>query len=263
MRDKINYEKLYKEERRRFEVQINQLKSEMELLKKKIEWLEKRNAELERRDNYHDGPNTPANGDSLTRKKSRKMRQENYKPTGRKPGGQPGHKGTTRKFTIDRQVEHGFDRCPSCGSEDIHIAHTEKIPITEMPPPVKPETIEHIYHTYTCDVCDVGKFTHKKHMPKEGEYGRSVIARVVRNFSDRMPNRMNADRLKHDGLPMSNGTIQAILNRVADSLYAPAEQIKQSIQKCDILNVDETSARYNDMAVDVSRSANQNKLLSN
>ena len=65
---------------------------------KKIEWLEKRNNELERRDNYHDGSNTPANGDSLTRKKSRKMRQENYKSTSRKPGGQPGHKHILPRF---------------------------------------------------------------------------------------------------------------------------------------------------------------------
>ena len=247
MNDKINYKKLYKEEHRRFEVQINQLKAEMELVKKqfleKIEWQEKRNAELERRDNYHDGPNTPANGDSLTRKKSRKMRQENYKPTGRKPGGQPGHKGTTRKFAIDRQVEHRFDMCPNCGSENIHVVHTEKIPITEMPPPVKPETIEHIYHTYACDRCNSGKFAHKKNLPEHGEYGRSVITKVVRNLCDRMPNRMNANHLKYNGLLMSNGTIQGILNRVADSLYMPAEQIKKLIQKCDILNVDETSAR--------------------
>lgn len=64
-----------------------------------------------------------------------------------------------------------------------------------------------------------------------------------------MPNRMNADHLKHDGLQMSNCTIRGILNRVADSLCAPAEQIKQSIQKCDILNVDETSARYDSKTV--------------
>ena len=77
-----------------------------------IEKLEEKINNFQRRDNDHDGTNTPANGESLTRKTSRRIRQERYEPTGRKPGGQPGHQGTIRRVDVDKYVEHTLDECP-------------------------------------------------------------------------------------------------------------------------------------------------------
>ena len=70
-----------------------------------------------------------------------------------------------------------------------------------------------------------------KNIPEEDEYGCSVIAIVIRNFTVRILYNMNTDRLKHDGFPMPNGAIHAILNRVGNVPSTPDGEIKQLIQK--------------------------------
>jgi len=81
------------------------------------------------------------------------------RPTGRKPGGQPGHKGKARKpfkpEEVDRSVELHPDRCGTCDSAlrgadsiDGPVRHQ----IVEIPP-VAAQVIEYVLHRIRCRRC--------------------------------------------------------------------------------------------------------------
>ena len=71
-----------------------------QIIKKQDEQIKK----LLRREAYHDGPDGPPSKNTITGQQHKKCVRDK-KPSataGRKPGGQPGHKGTTSKPKPDR-----------------------------------------------------------------------------------------------------------------------------------------------------------------
>jgi transposase len=78
-------------------------------------------------------------------------------PSGRKPGGQPGHRGHGRKLISVEQVQNLIDlkptTCDHCGAlllgEDTRPVRHQ---VTELPR-VEPEVTEYRQHTLTCLAC--------------------------------------------------------------------------------------------------------------
>ena len=66
----------------------------------------------------------PPSSDGLKKGKPKSLREK----TGRKPGGQKGHKGHTLKMseTPDEVVLHGVEECAHCG-EDLQCVEAEKV----------------------------------------------------------------------------------------------------------------------------------------
>jgi len=85
-------------------------------------------------------------------------------PTARKPGGQPGHEGTTRQLVaedeLDEVVEHWPERCAGCGQgleagRPAGVAHRHQL--FELPR-IAVAVTEHRAHVMSCPGC--GKRTH-------------------------------------------------------------------------------------------------------
>src|SRR6266498_3026083 len=79
-------------------------------------------------------------------------------PTGKKPGGQPGHKGKTLRFCAhpDAVVVHRPVECSACGCplDDVPPMPgvTECRQVLDLPP-LKLETVEHHSHLIRCPQC--------------------------------------------------------------------------------------------------------------
>ena len=73
----------------------------------------------ERRDGHRDGSDTPSSGCPITRKQDRMIRADHVKQSGKKQGGQPGHKGKSPKAAIDEKKEHVLDKYTHCGRETV------------------------------------------------------------------------------------------------------------------------------------------------
>lgn len=83
-------------------------------------------------------------------------------PTGRTPGGQPGHKGHKRELLppdkVSRLEDHWPDECEQCrkdlrGRGIVTEVEPERRQVTDIPP-VTPEVVEHRLHTVVCPRCD-------------------------------------------------------------------------------------------------------------
>ena len=83
------------------------------------------------------------------------------------------------------------------------------------------------------------------HIPRSGTYGLNVLAAILFNFMDRLPNRLNVASTDRIGLRISTGTVHNILYRIGMDLDPPSRQILKRIREAYVLHVDETSISLN------------------
>ena len=188
--------------------------------------------------------------------------------TAKPRGGQKGHKGATYRPAPTRFERHAPDRCPRCGMSDLTVTKTSKRNVTEIPPPPKAVTTQHVLETCSCNVCGLGESGQGRRLrmwtraatrpflnppedragaalPKRANYGMNVILKVAENFLQRMPHRMSAKSLRRHLTRMSHGTVHNILCMTGTNLDAPARQILDLIRLARVLHVDETSLSLN------------------
>jgi transposase len=76
--------------------------------------------------------------------------------SGRKPGGQVGHRGATREMADvpDHRIIHTPESCSLCGSSllDSEVGQRERRQVHDLPPP-KLEVVEHQAQTKVCQRC--------------------------------------------------------------------------------------------------------------
>jgi transposase len=168
--------------------------------------------------------------------------------TGRKPGGQPGHKGCTLALaeTADEVIEHSVAICSHCGG-DLN-AVTAQISQTRQVRDIKiiPVVIQHAVQSKICPVC--GKKTtavfpqEVKHYIQYGETFRSVM--VCLNQGHFIPYDRLAD-ISRDifNTPVSPGALVNIVRECAKSLKDSVAHIKDRLKQSSVLNCDETGTR--------------------
>ena len=249
------------------------LKKISELERKPVEAL-KKISELERKLAQHDNAHTPSSKKAIGQKAKpqhgKPQQNGNGKSDTAKPrGGQKGHKGATYRPAPTRFERHAPDKCPRCGMSDLTVTKTSKRNVTEIPPPQKAVTTQHVLETCSCNVCGLGgiepgaappdvdadgsedvsespqKTGPGAALPKRGNYGMNVILKVAENFLQRMPHRMSAKSLRRHLTRMSHGTVHNILCMTGTNLDAPARQILDLIRLARVLHVDETSLSLN------------------
>jgi transposase len=168
--------------------------------------------------------------------------------TGRKPGGQPGHKGSTLevKLTPDEIVEHQADTCLHCGGD-----LSETTPIlsqTRQVADIKiiPVVTQHAVYSQTCPVC--GKTTIAcfprgvDHYVQYGDTFRSII--VCLNQGHFIPYDRLA-KISRDilGVPVSTGALVNMVSECGQSLIDSMAYIKDQLKQASVLHVDETGTR--------------------
>jgi len=179
-------------------------------------------------------------------------RNKNYslrQKSGRKPGGQAGHKGSTLEFstnTPDREIEHAMESCGACGRSLTDIpgerAHTHQVVDIAIPKKVV------INHTTVTKHCSCGHCNRAVFPPgTEGRvnYGNRVRG-LVANLSVRqyMPYKRTVGFLEDIfGISMSEGTVTNLLGQFERSAAGEYNRIRTRVLHSPVVGSDETSAK--------------------
>jgi len=171
-------------------------------------------------------------------------------PTGRKPGGQPGHEGHHRELLppdqVDEVVEHWPTQCENCQAplpEGIRVEVDEPLrhQVTELPP-VSARVAEHRMHTQQCPGCGWATPCPWPEGLPTGAFGPRLASVVsVLTGCYRMATRM-AEEAVHDlfGARISLGSVVAC-EQTASVAVAPAvEEAREYVQQQAVAHADET-----------------------
>jgi transposase len=169
--------------------------------------------------------------------------------SGKKIGGQEGHKGSTLLFFEPTNViKDDLNFCSECGKSLENIAEVllDKRQVIEIPF-IKPIVNEYqrISKTCTCGHCT--KTMLPSHISAPVQYGASVETMVAyMSARQYMPfGRMQEYFSSVFNLKISQGTIQNILLRVSNILMPAYDLIKVQIESAFYLGGDETSIKIN------------------
>jgi transposase len=170
------------------------------------------------------------------------------KPTGRRPGGQPGHEGHFRKVLpveeVDAVVQHRPARCGNCGGE-LDAACTQRVidrhQVTELPKRAVTVT-EHQAMACRCGKC--GRVTEAS-IPEQ--FTRSVLGERLSATICFVSARVHGTRRAVEdlleevlGAPLALGTVIAREREMTAALAEPYRHAKQVIQQAPAKYVDET-----------------------
>ena len=170
-------------------------------------------------------------------------------PSGKKRGGQPGHRRHARPLVPPEQVRQVIEcKPPECrwcrgalaGDDPEPLRHQ----VAELPP-VRPVVDEYRLHRLTCPRCRTS--TRAKLPPgvPTGAFGPrlrailSVLAGAYRR--GKRPIRQLASDLL--GLSISVGMISRLERRAAAELEAPVEELREHVRRASSAHIDETSWR--------------------
>ena len=186
---------------------------------------------------------TPPSQDQHRSAKKRSLR----KASGKKPGGQPGHKGVGPKLTDqpDEIIEYSVNECPDCGG---NLAHIEPDGIirrqVEDLPPIKTFVIEHQLELKTCPCCAVQWQAGGCPVDHEFEYGPRIKALCVYLSAYQF---IPAQRTKHMmsalGVDLSTGSLDNFRRRAAKELPPFLKGLRRCILACLAAFFDETSTK--------------------
>ena len=170
------------------------------------------------------------------------------KPTGRRPGGQPGHQGFFRKLLpteqVDHVVRHKPTACAHCAAKLPENANWQLLgrhQVTELPKPAV-EVTEHQAYGCRCEKC--GRLTEAQ-IPEE--LTRSVLGErlsaAVAFFSSRVHgSRRAVEEVLEEilGAPIALGTVSNREREMTQALAEPYREAKAAVRKAPAKNVDET-----------------------
>jgi transposase len=188
----------------------------------------------------------PPSKDENRPKRNQSLREK----SGRKPGGQQGHKGTTLTMVeVPDKIEKLIpDYCNCCGKDlrGIEAILDSKRQVVELPP-IKPIYIEYQSYVRTCNCGHQQKGDYPPHITNHIQYGPSVEA-LVGYFSvyQYLPfKRMTGLFSDVFNLPVCQGSIGNLLQRLGDKSQVVYDAIQNSIAKSRSVGGDETGLKVN------------------
>jgi len=163
------------------------------------------------------------------------------KPSGKKPGGQPGHPRAVRpRLPADVVIDHKPRRCAGCGHA---LAGDDPQPrwqqVWELPE-VRPQVTEHRFHTLNCPCGQATRAARPLDLPADG-YGPRLKAAVTYLTGALRLSKAQAQALCADllGLPVSQGQVCAVEAEAALTLAPTVETLRRALPQQDV-NMDET-----------------------
>ncbi len=204
-------------------------------------------AELEARLNQNPrNSSRPPSSEGLAKpsSKSRSLR----KRSGRKPGGQHGHMGTTlaQLAQPDREVRYEPGGCGQCGARlaGRPVTGVERRQVFDLQP-VRAEVTEHQLIERECGCGHRTRGTAPASAQAPVQYGPRIAAIIVYLYAGQF---LSKDRTalalaELFGIPCSSGTVAALTARAARRLEGFAEQVRARIAASEVAGFDETGFR--------------------
>lgn len=235
-----------KEENTSLKATLVLVEQQVKALEEKVLFLLKQIEQKSVKKDSHNSHNPPSQD-----KGKPKRNQSLRKKSGKKPGGQPGHKGHTLKLKAqaDEIRELKVEHCGFCG-EDLSNEKQEiisKRQVIEIPP-IKPIYIEYRQHSCACTCCGYEqKATYPQQVKAPIQYGTSVIALISYfNVFQCIPYlRLKGLFTDVFTLPISEGSIENLLNKAANKAQPVYNAILDEIKTAKYAGSDETGAKVN------------------
>jgi transposase len=218
------------------------LQSIMAVQEERIAALQARVKELEDRLalDSHNSSKPPSS--DLARPRPQARRQS----TGKRPGGQPGHKGRTLRMVEhpDEVVEHRPHQCAACGTPlaGVSASGVERRQVIDVPP-LKLHVVEHRCDQVACPCCgEVTSGAFPPEVVQPVQYGTRLDALSVYLVTYQLLPYERTQALLSDlfGAAPSPGTLQKTVQQGADGLVDVEGQIKQAITQAEVVHFDET-----------------------
>jgi transposase len=170
------------------------------------------------------------------------------RPSGRKPGGQPGHPGRHLKQVErpDEVIRHVPERCGACGG-DLHGAEVvaeEARQVFDLPS-VALRVTEHRAERRRCACGATSAASFPRGVGAPASYGPGLRALALYLICFQHLPYQRAARLLADwlGAPVSTGTLRAIVERGASDLDEFEEIVRERLIDAAVAHFDETGAR--------------------
>ena len=172
-------------------------------------------------------------------------------PSGRPPGGQPGHEGHSVPFveTPDEVQVHAPAHCAGCGQSlaDLPARRWERRQVVDIPP-IQARVIEHRAATTCCPGCGgetSGVFPPGVAAPVQ--YGPGVATLAVYLTQEQLLplGRTSAVLAEVFGCPVSEATVERAVADCHDRLATVEEAIKQGVTAAAVAHFDETGVNIN------------------
>jgi transposase len=251
--------KLLERKSKLFERNAEQFKKNAELWKKKASLFEEK-ANLLQRENdilkeelakYENPKNSnnssiPPSKDENRPFKSKSLR----KKTGRKPGGQKGHEGTTLKMVSDPNeiIDHAPEYCECCGKDigSIPGEFVERKQVIDLPP-IEPVVTEHRVYKKECSCGHVTMSSLPGGLQAPVSYGPMIESLTGYFHSRQYIPFLRMQELFRDifSVPISEGGIHCLLNRFSTKALPVYHRIREMIKNSSEVGTDETGARLN------------------
>lgn len=187
----------------------------------------------------------PPSGDGL-RRKTKSLRA----PSGKKAGGQLGHRGETLRLVArpDTVVEHRPSVCRHCQMPRAAAAVVlrERRQVQELPPVVRLLVEEHQALHVRCPHCEqISVGTFPPEVPSRAQYGARVRALAVYLAEQQHLPLGRVQQLLADlvGLRLARGTLVGWIQQAARALEPVERQIKAALSRAPLLHHDETGVR--------------------
>lgn len=212
----------------------------------RIEQLEAEVAELRRQlgQNSRNSSKPPSSDSPFTKSAPRSLRRK----SGRKPGGQPGHPGSTLALVAnpDQRLRHEPGPCTGCGADlrDAPEVGVERRQMFDLPP-MTVRVTEHqlIARRCACGTTTCG--TAPQGVSAPAQYGPRITAIILYLYVGQFlsKKRTAAALAELFATPVSEGTVATVAKRAADGLDEFLTQVSDRIAACEVAGFDETGLR--------------------
>ncbi len=227
--------RLLRERERLLQAQLAQRDELIAQLQQRVQTLEERLAK-----NSHNSHLPPSSDRFMRQPKS--LREK----SGKKPGGQAGHPGSTLLFAScpDEIIVHPVERCQHCQWDLAHLPAraVERRQVFDVPSPhllVREHQAEH-KQCPACQQVTVAAFPEGVGAPVQ--YGPAIGAIGVYLVQQQLLPLARACEVMEDllGVAMSEGTLCELISRCALSLIDVEQQVKAALREVEVLHQDET-----------------------
>jgi len=186
----------------------------------------------------------PPSSEGLGKPAPRSLR----KKSGRRPGGQAGHEGTTLAQVTrpDREERHEPGCCGRCGADlaGRPVTGVERRQVFDLPP-LSVKVTEHQLIERECACGHRSKATAPEGTEAPVQYGPRIAAVIIYLYIGQFLSKKRTAQALAElfGVPLSSGTVAAITARAAGKLDGFLERAREQIAASSVAGFDETGFR--------------------